>query len=169
MFGVRVSKKMLAVIPLAVIIPAIFVWATTGSGTQSVLMGRATFQPTNGDVLQVQRVLPSKWGIALAAKAPLDVAVQTITFQPGGQSGWHTHPGPVFISVVSGEMTFYESNDPECKPIVRRAGEGYLDAGDHAHIARNESGAPAMNVVTYFAPAGAPLRIDAPRPGNCPF
>ena len=41
--------------------------------------------------------------------------------------------------------------------------------GDHAHIARNESGAPAQNVVTYFAPPGAVLRIDEPKPGNCPF
>ena len=92
-----------------------------------------------------------------------------ITFQPGGQNGWHSHPGPVFISVVSGTMTFYESTDPSCTPIVRSAGQGYLDAGNHAHIARNETAVPAMNVVTYLAPAGAPLRIDKPSPGNCPF
>jgi hypothetical protein len=49
------------------------------------------------------------------------------------------------------------------------AGQGYLDAGDHAHIARNETELPAQNVVTYFAPPGAVLRIDEPRPGNCPF
>jgi len=68
---------------------------------------------------------------------------------------------------MSGTMTFYESDDPTCSPIVRTAGQGYLDAGEHAHIARNESGATAINVVTYFAPVGAALRIDQPRPGNC--
>ena len=70
---------------------------------------------------------------------------------------------------MSGTMTFYESDDPKCQPIVRTAGQGYLDAGEHAHIARNESGAPAINVVTYFAPVGAALRIDEPKPNNCPF
>jgi hypothetical protein len=75
----------------------------------------------------------------------------------------------VFIMVVEGTMTFYESNDPNCNPIVRYAGEGYLDAGDHAHIARNETALPAKNVVTYFAPPGAAIRIDRPAPGNCPF
>jgi quercetin dioxygenase-like cupin family protein len=60
---------------------------------------------------------------------------------PGGHSGWHSHPGPVFIQVVSGTMTF----------------------------ARNETNAPAVNLVTYFAPPGAALRNDEPRPGNCPF
>ena len=137
---------------------------TAGSGSQSTLIGRATF----AERFHVKRKTDG-WEVDIKAKDPLDVAVQTITFQPGGQSGWHRHPGPVFIQVVSGTMTFYESDDPACRPTVRTAGQGYLDAGDHAHIARNESGAPATNVVTYFAPPGAALRIDAPSPGNCPF
>jgi hypothetical protein len=67
-------------------------------------------------------------------------------------------------------MTFYESDDPNCEPTVRSAGEGFLDVGDHAHIARNESGAPARNVVVYLVPAkAAALRIDQPNPGNCAF
>jgi hypothetical protein len=38
------------------------------------------------------------------------------------------------------------------------------------HIARNESGAPAENIVIYLAPQAAALRIDVtPAPGNCPF
>jgi hypothetical protein len=61
------------------------------------------------------------------ARPALDIATQTITFQPGGHSGWHSHPGPVFISVISGTMTFYESDGPDCQPILRDAGEGYLD------------------------------------------
>ena len=86
----------------------------------------------------------------MEARPTLDVATRTITFQPGGQSGWHSHPGPVFISVMSGTMTFYESDDPDCQPIVRNDGEGCLDTGEHAHIARNETSAPATNVVTHF-------------------
>ena len=95
--------------------------------------------------------------------------VQTISFPVGSHSGWHSHPGPVFIQVAVGTMTFYDSDDPACTPIVVSAPNGFLDVGDHAHIARNESGAPAQNVVTYFAPPGEALRIDEPRPGNCPF
>jgi hypothetical protein len=53
--------------------------------------------------------------------------------------------------------------------MVRTAGQGYLDVGEHPHIARNESAAPAENIVVYLAPPGAALRIDAPNPGNCPF
>lgn len=140
------------------------VWATPGSGTISTLIGRATFE----EAFKVKRGL-GDWEVEVEAKPALDIAVQRIVFQPGGQSGWHSHPGPVFISVVEGTMTFYESDDPDCAPVVRHAGQGFLDVGDHAHIARNETLEPATNVVTYLAPPGAALRIDQPNPGNCPF
>jgi len=163
-------------------------WATPSSGTQSTLLGRSTFDAF--DVTRRVVVMPPRatkdraeneerdrarrrrtvWEVEVEAEPALDVATQMITFQPGAQSGWHSHPGPVFISVIEGTMTFYESDDPACQPIVRHAGEGFLDgAHEHAHIARNESGAPATNLVTYFVPPGVPLRTDQPVPGNCPF
>lgn len=138
---------------------------TPSSGSSSTLLGRTTFTYHG---LDVQRT-SGDWRMELKASPGFDVAVQNIVFQPGSQSGWHRHPGPVFIQVVSGTISFYESDDPTCTPIIRTAGHGYLDLGDHAHLARNESGVPATNVVTYFAPPGAALRIDAPKPGNCPF
>lgn len=141
---------------------------TRGSGSTSTLLARSTFSDPKDQTFMVKRI-SDDWHVEIKAKPSVDVAVQSILFQPGSQSGWHRHPGPVFIQVVSGTMTFYESDDPTCTPIVRTAGQSYLDVGDHAHIARNETDQPAQNIVTYFAPAGAALRIDAPAPGNCPF
>ena len=141
---------------------------TLGSGSSSTLLGRATFADPDNQTFDVKRIT-GDWHMEIKAKPAFDIAVQSILFQPGSQSGWHRHPGPVFIQVVSGTMTFYESDDPTCTPIVKTAGQGFLDAGDDAHIARNETALPATNVVTYFAPPGAALRIDAPNPGNCPF
>ena len=141
---------------------------TLGSGSASSLLGRATFSDPNNQTFDVKRI-SGDWHMQIKAKPAFDIAVQSIVFQPGGNSGWHQHPGPVFIQVVSGTMTFYESDDPTCTPVVRTAGQGFLDVGDHAHYARNETSTPAQNIVTYFAPPGVPLRIDAPNPGNCPF
>jgi hypothetical protein len=141
---------------------------TAGSGSTSTLLGRATFSDPSDHTFKVKR-MTGDWHFEVKAMPAFDIAVQTINFAPGAQSGWHSHPGPVFIQVVSGAIAFYESDDPTCTPIVRTAGQGYLDVGDHAHIARNETHEPAQNVVTYFAPPGAVLRIDEPRPGNCPF
>lgn len=138
--------------------------STMGSGTTSTLVGRGSFVPG----FKVKRE-SNGWESEVEVKPDLDVAVQTITFAAGSQSGWHRHPGPVFITVKTGTMTFYDSDDPTCTPIIRSAGQGFLDTGEHAHITRNESAAPAENVVVYFAPVGAALRIDAPDPGNCSF
>jgi hypothetical protein len=139
----------------------------------STLLGRATFGNAGMEGEDAEENLritrkTGDWRFDLKAK-PFDIAVQTIVFAPGATSGWHSHPGPVFIQVVSGTMTFYMSDDPKCMPVIRTAGQGYLDLGDHSHIARNETTSPAQNVVTYFAPPRAALRIDQPAPGNCPF
>jgi hypothetical protein len=137
-------------------------------GSTSKLIGRATFSDPHDQNFKVKR-MTGDWQVELKAKPAFDIAVQTIDFPIGSASTWHIHPGPVFIQVVFGEMTFYESDDPSCTPIRRKNGETYLDVGDHAHIARNESGAPAQNFVTYLAPPGVPLKTDQPKPGNCPF
>jgi quercetin dioxygenase-like cupin family protein len=160
----RIAKGALAGVALVAMIFVGRAWGTP-STAQSTLLGRATYD----DPINVRRLGEDNWKVDVKAKPALDVAVQSIVFQPGAQSGWHSHPGPVFISVVSGTMTFYEGDDPDCEPVVRHAGEGFLDVGDHAHLARNETSEPATNIVTYFAPPGAALRIDQPAPGNCPF
>jgi hypothetical protein len=139
-----------------------------GPVPMSTLLGRATFSDPKDRVFKVKR-MTDNWHVEIKSTPALDLAVQSIAFPPGSQSSWHRHPGPVFIQVASGTMTFYESDDPTCTGIVRGAGEGFLDLGDHAHIARNETALPAQNVVTYFAPPGQPLRMDEPNPGNCPF
>jgi hypothetical protein len=141
---------------------------TMGSGTASTPLARATFSDPHDQNFDIKRI-SDDWQMQIKSKPAFDIAVQSITFQPGGQSGWHSHPGPVFIQVVSGTMTFYQSDDPTCSPIVRTAGQGYLDLGEHAHIAVNESKEPAQNIVTYFVPPGAPLKIDQPKPDNCNF
>lgn len=141
---------------------------TMGVGTTSTPLGRATFGDPDNQTFNIKRKT-GDWDIQIKSKPAFDIAVQSIVFQPGGHSGWHSHPGPVFIQVVSGTMTFYVADDPTCTPILRTAGQGYLDLGDRPHIARNESGQPATNVVTYFAPPGAGLKFDEPSPGNCPF
>jgi hypothetical protein len=134
----------------------------------STPLGRATFVDHKDPMLTVKRVT-GDFHVEVKAKPALDVAMQSISFPAGSQSTWHTHPGPVFIIVAEGTMRFYESDDPTCTPIEKTKGQGFLDKGEHAHIARNESGVPAQTVVTYLVPHGAALRNDQPRPGNCPF
>jgi uncharacterized RmlC-like cupin family protein len=103
-------------------------------------------------------------------KGSSDVYVQTNTWQPGGSTGWHTHPGHSLITVTAGTLTAYEGDDPDCKPHVYTAGMGFVDpGGGHVHIIRNEGTIDASTVAVQVIPAGQPRRIDAPDPGNCHF
>lgn len=140
--------------------------AATG-GYSSKLLGRATFKDPKDPMLTVRRT--GAWYVEVKAKPSLDVAVQSITFPAGSSSGWHSHPGPVFILVTKGTVRFYEGDDPTCTPVERSVGQGFLDRGEHAHIARNETGLVAETAVTVFAPEGSGLKIDEEAPGNCPF
>ena len=115
----------------------------------------------------------SAFGLPAARKVPAaDFAVQQVTLGPGGTTGWHTHPGPALVLVRSGEFTLYGA-EAGCTPTLYKAGQSFVDAGfGNVHIGRNE--APAGNVelyVVYLAPAGAGVRIDAPKPApsTCNF
>ena len=111
-----------------------------------------------------------KWDLKLMSKDVSDVYVTRNAIIPGGQSGWHTHPGPSLVTVTVGEVTVYDSEDPLCTPKVYRAGEGSLDlGGGHLHLIKNETAAPAETVAVQFLPTGSTRRIDAPKPNNCGF
>lgn len=140
---------------------------TAGSGVTPTFFGQATF-----DIGKIKRIT-GDWEVELEAKRGMDIAVRSFSYEPLSYTGWHQHPGPVFIEVLEGEVTFYESDDPDCKPIVVGVGQSYVDLGAHAHIGRNESATtPARDLVVLFGPPGTPasgFRIDAPDPGTCPF
>ena len=97
-------------------------------------------------------------------KDPTDVVVQQHDFAPGGSTGWHQHPGPIYITVTKGAITFYERDDPTCSPHVVTAGHGYVDTG-MGHIGRNETTEPAQDVAVAIAPVGAPFRTELTAPG----
>lgn len=138
--------------------------ASTPSAVTPTLLARGTY-----DAFKVMSK-PHKEGLVkVEVKAPTDVVVRRHAYAPGGHTGWHSHPYPVLITVIEGELTFYEYDDPTCSPIVVRAGEGYVDAG-RGHIARNETDQPAVDVSVIMAPVGAAFRDELPAPGpHCPF
>jgi quercetin dioxygenase-like cupin family protein len=102
--------------------------------------------------------------IKFQAKDRVDIATATVTFDPLGQSGWHSHPGVVLVTVTSGTVTFYRA---DCSFNVYPAGSSFVESNGATGLARNESAtATAQVYVTYVVPAGAPaLRIDQPDPG----
>jgi quercetin dioxygenase-like cupin family protein len=101
-----------------------------------------------------------------------ETVMQQVVIAPGGFTGWHSHPGPVIVLVKSGQLSFYDGEDPSCTVRTYSAGQAFIDRGQgHVHIGRNES--PSENLElwsTYLdVPPGGAFRIDVPNPGNCSF
>lgn len=133
--------------------------ASTPSGVTPTVLARGTY-----DGFKVMSHPDGQGLFKAEAKQPIDVVVRRHEYAIGGSTGWHAHPYPVFITVISGAVTFYERDDPTCAPTVVTAGHGYVDSG-HGHIGRNESGQPAVDVSVIMAPVGEPFRIELDAPG----
>src|SRR5579864_8941577 len=102
------------------------------------------------------------WLSLQKTKGSSDLYVQSNVWQPGGSSGWHTHPGHSMIIVTAGTVTSYEASDPECKPHVYTQGMGFIDpGGHHVHILRNETDTVAKTIAVQLIPAATTVRIDA--------
>ncbi len=108
----------------------------------------------------------------LKSKQPIDVVSQTVTFQPGGFSGWHTHGGPVFITVTEGAVRSFDGSVEGCPHDDLSAGHGIVEAHESSfrHMVKNYGTVEAKLLVTYLIPVGDMPRIDTPDPNNpdCP-
>ncbi len=136
---------------------------TLGSGITQTQLGRA-----NAGRIHVSSRFDS-FDVELKSHDDTDVSMGSTVILPGGNTGWHGHPGLVVVLIKSGALTFYEADDPTCTPTVHVAGTVVIEASGDIHIARNEGTVNAEFVSTQYLPAGAAGRIDAPAPANCPF
>lgn len=110
------------------------------------------------------------WFSFQKTKGKSDGYVLNNVWQPGGNTGWHTHLSHTLIIVTAGAVTQYEGDDPSCTPHLYTAGMTFVDrGGSHVHIVRNEGDVEAQVVAVRLVPAGQPGRIDAADPGNCSF
>ena len=158
------KKQALAIGVLVLLASAALSLASPPVGVTPTILGRGTYES-----FKLRTPPEALVDLKLEAKDPLDVVVRTHDYAIGSSTGWHTHPGPVLITVIQGEVTFYDYDDPTCTPTLVSAGQGYVDTG-HGHIGRNESGQPAKDVTVIFAPVALPFRDELPAPGpHCPF
>ena len=185
--GFKALVVFCAVIVIGALSYSAHLWATPQSGFTSITISKgslgsfevfnhAIIPNLNGDGDNDQDD-KTHWFSIQKTKGPSDLYVQSNSWlgvNPTtgaiASTGWHSHPGASLITVTSGTITDYESDDPACKPQVYTQGMSFVDAGgNHTHIVRNEGAAPASAIAVQLIPAGATRRIDAASaPPNCP-
>ena len=133
---------------------------SSGQTNTSILIG--TF-----DKLNVKKSGEAR--VTVKTKEDVDIVTTQATWAVGSYSGWHSHPGPVFVTVTQGALTVY--NAPGCQPQVYHAGEGFVESSPEiVHLVRNEGTEEAKTTSFVILPVGAVRRIDEPQPtgSNCP-
>jgi quercetin dioxygenase-like cupin family protein len=152
----RLAKWALLGVTLAGVVLAFSVapgGATPPSGFTSVPLARGT-QVTQGTI-------PLQFGT--------DIAMVQIMVEPGGSSGWHSHPGGAIIIVKQGTETVHKAVGNQCVVETRSAGDAFIERPGEVDQVVNTGTVPAINFVTFpRVPPGASTRIDQPDPGTCP-
>jgi quercetin dioxygenase-like cupin family protein len=160
MFKKIIGTIAIGVMGISLYYGAAFSTPSVGQTNTSVLLG--TFNELNVKNSGEARV-------TVRTKEDVDIVTTQATYAVGGYSGWHSHLGPVFVTVTQGALTVY--NAPKCQPQIYEAGEGFVEESPIVHLARNEGTVEAKITATFIIPVAAMRRIDEPQPTevNCPI
>jgi quercetin dioxygenase-like cupin family protein len=128
-----------------------------------VCSGEALGQASALQIIPLAQGFSREHHVNLHSKGPSDALQSLLVFQPGGDTGWHTHPGPVVVVVKSGALTEFHSNG--CTS-VHPAGSVFFETKDEVHRAVNQTGDVTEVYATFISPAGTQPLIPATDPGG---
>lgn len=128
--------------------------------TVEVLSGPAEF--TDDVAAHIRNKFEGRGTDVMNLRDASDVAVAEITIQPGAVFPWHTHPGPVLITIADGDEggAFVYILAEDCVQREYTPGQALVDAGgDKVHTAYNPSDEHETVVVATFLAADGPLTV----------
>jgi len=156
-------------------IAAALVCSSAASATPGSIVG--VIGVINGQFGTIHENTPGdktgKWGLILKTLDDTDIGADQITLQGGGYTGWHNHPAPVFVTVKSGAVTWYDGSNPLCTGHTYQAGQSFIEPVGHVHNAVNASETDqAVFIAVRLNPTGTSgpaFRVDQTEPNNCKF
>jgi quercetin dioxygenase-like cupin family protein len=132
---------------------------TTGSPPTTTILGKSLF-----DAFQTEaHTIPAdQWQTELRTHGQSDVYVVDNKFPAGSSTGWHSHPGPSLILVLSGTVTNHNADD--CAGTSYTMGQGFIDPAGVTHEVTNDSTGPAELIAVQLLPHGAVRKTPEPAP-----
>jgi len=111
--------------------------------------------------------------VKFQTKGPVDVRVQRIVIDPGGYSGWHHHPGMVIASVLSGQVTFTNSDcssttyGPAFPPAPYSSSTAMIRGRPRAPVGRRSMRRLCAARQSARLPGGGPRSVLPVMTGGC--
>jgi len=104
------------------------------------------------------------WQSRQKTKGDSDVYVQSNVWQPGGTTGWHSHPANVFVLVRSGRVAV--SDGDTCTRTIYNKGDVFVETPGHVHKASNVGDEQQVVLIATFVglPPNTPPTTDEANP-----
>jgi quercetin dioxygenase-like cupin family protein len=157
LYPVLAVAAILGVIAMAVSVGTVL--ATPGSGFTRTVQGSATLEPfrVHTDDFEIQ------------SKNTTDVVMAKFTVDVGGDTGWHTHPGPTLITIAKGQFKLINFTEEDgCTEQVFGPGEGFVESPNVVHIGRSVGEEPVVGYVTFLnVPVGGAPLDPSPEAPDC--
>ena len=166
-----ITKRKLAVLMTAAAVSAVLAGVALATPPSGILSGTVFARAGFVDPVDIKLKVRGDDQEVISVREAAETVMQQVVIGPGGETGWHSHPGPVVVLVKAGELAFY-SGKPGCPSRTYSAGQAFVDSGQgHVHNAKNLSLSQNTELwVTYFdVPPGQAFRINADDPGTCSF
>ena len=133
-----------------------------------LMMLRSQGVTSLGDWLDLHPAVSAAFGmVPIGVLHSPEIVTQTVNFPAGAYSGWHTHPGFLVSTELTGTLTKYAT---DCSSQTYNPGQSWTETGASTFLVKNETSAPASDIVTFVVPGGTPttgLRIDKAQPSTC--
>jgi hypothetical protein len=121
-----------------------------------------------GDWLNLHPAVAAAFGLVpISVLHSPEIVTQTVKFAPGAYSGWHTHPGFLVSTELTGTLTKYGA---DCSSQSYAPGQSWTETSANTFFVKNETAAEASDIVTFIVPGGTPttgLRLDRAQPSAC--
>lgn len=144
----------LAAVAGSLLLTGLLAFASASSGSS---------QPVTAEVL-VRSALPD--GLHIDATGPTDVVVSKLRIKPAASTIWHSHDGPVVVSVLKGTAGVYRA-DGRCEREQHAAGDAWIETPGQVHQVRNEGDEKLVLYVVSTLPKASPLGTQQAAPAEC--
>jgi quercetin dioxygenase-like cupin family protein len=147
-----VSASVLGIIAIVAVSSAVLATDPVGQHPSNVILGSLTsISDINTDRIKFQ------------TKGAVDVAMFTVTYDPSGTSGWHTHPGFLLVTVKTGSV-LRQIGCAAATPY--NIGDTFVESDEQpaGRVSNASDSISAVLQVTQVVPHGTPRRVDAAAP-----
>ena len=97
---------------------------------------------------------------SLETEGPSSILIQDAAYALGGVNGWHSHPGLVAVTMITGTIQWY---DEDCRMTTYKAGDSWTE-GSQVHYFRVTGTTGIHLMATFIIAQGSTPRIDQPAP-----